>query len=626
MTGTPAKMGLLSSLSIKAKLWIITAVLALGIVTYALYEQYSLKQLNQLQHISSLNLQSANDLLMLRRHEKDFLARKQLKYIDKFDKSYQTISTRVGALSNFFATLSPETKRKAEQLSETLALYQGQFHQLAGQVERIGLDSESGLLAQVIVEKQSLTKVVKQLNVRPVSESFFALSESLSSYLIAPSSAKQQEFEAAYSQLYALSPVSIHPQLESTQKVVNELFVSNQELGLSANEGMKGALRSNVHQTEQSFEALQADIDSFIVEQAAKVETKLHALGIVCALIVSVLLLLVGKSITQRIMSINVLMKDIAEGNGDLTVRIDAKGNDELAQLANSFDKFVSKLHGNIKDVANVMSVLGESSCSSESAAQKSMDNAKQQKAESESVATAVNELVMTSNEITANIEHAAETANRVKTEAEKGLQLTNSAGESLHSLTENILGSQDLVRKLEEQSREINSIIVTIQGIAEQTNLLALNAAIEAARAGDSGRGFAVVADEVRQLSLMTNNSTHQIESTITTLTDGIDKTVRLMTSSLEQANDTDQLTKQALDAIGGIVDQVSEMFDMNSQIATASEEQSMVSAEIDRNITQIAELAGDTHEVVSTSVRCSEQVADVSHKLETIVAQFKY
>ncbi len=232
----------------------------------------------------------------------------------------------------------------------------------------------------------------------------------------------------------------------------------------------------------------------------------------------------------------------------------------------------------------------------------------------------------MTSNEITANIESAAQTASRVKDEADRGLTITTDSNHNIEQLTKDIEASQQKVSALEEQSKEIHTVIASIQGIAEQTNLLALNAAIEAARAGDNGRGFAVVADEVRQLSLLTNNSTHQIEETITGLTKGVSETVSLMQNSLQQAHLTNDKNDEVVKAIELITEHISEVFDMNSQIATASEEQSMVSAEIDRNITQIADLAGDTHEMVKQAAQCSTQVNDVSDKLEKIVAQFKY
>lgn len=254
------------------------------------------------------------------------------------------------------------------------------------------------------------------------------------------------------------------------------------------------------------------------------------------------------------------------------------------------------------------------------------MHNAQQQKVESESVATAINELVMTSQEITQNIEHAANNAHTVKNEADKGLKYTMDANGSLSLLSEDVRKSQDMIAGLEQQSLEVHSIISTIQGIAEQTNLLALNAAIEAARAGESGRGFSVVADEVRQLSLLTNNSIQQIESTINGLTEGVQTTVSLMQDSLVKADETSSKTTQALESIKHITNQVSQMFDLNSQIATASEEQSMVSADIDRNIVRIAELANDTHQVATKSAMSVDQVNQVGSKLGGIIQQFKY
>ncbi|KAA3493900.1 methyl-accepting chemotaxis protein, partial [Vibrio mimicus] len=130
----------------------------------------------------------------------------------------------------------------------------------------------------------------------------------------------------------------------------------------------------------------------------------------------------------------------------------------------------------------------------------------------------------------------------------------------------------------------------------------------------------------EVRQLSSLTNQSTLQIETTVQALNISISQTATMMEKSVEQAKMTNVNTRDVVAAIEDISAQITEMFDMNTQIATASEEQSMVSAEIDRNITQIAQLAGDTYEIVSGSVRCCEQVSEMSHRLEAIVAQFKY
>ncbi|USD39900.1 methyl-accepting chemotaxis protein [Vibrio sp. SCSIO 43135] len=615
------------SLSIRTKLVLINLTLLLGVVLYAYYEQTSLNKLDSLEHAANENLNASVDLLMLRRHEKDFLARKDNKYVSRFDSTFEQLDKRIGQLANTLTQHELNVTQQSEKISSTLSQYQNQFHQLANQVNLLH-GPDSSLTASLATSRDELKQTVATEQDFLLKVALLELIEADLSYLATPTSESISDYRNARKQfsLYSGLPNSVLSAFELYQNVSDKHIEAVQVLGLTANKGLRGALRNNVHVTEQAISELQQDITVAIQSASASIKNQLHLIGGAIVLLLSCLLYLIGRSILGRIKAINVLMKQIASGNGDLTVRMNAKGNDELAQLANSFDMFISSLHGHIKELAGVMHVLTESSCSSEKAAVHSMKNAEQQKVESESVATAVNELVMTTNEITANIESAAQNTERVTAEAQKALDMTHATGDRIDNLAVSIEDSQSHIMELEAQSREINQVISTIQSIAEQTNLLALNAAIEAARAGESGRGFAVVADEVRQLSVMTNDSTHQIESTIQGLTQGISDTVSKMQSSADQARTTNTHTHQVVEAIEGISAQISEIFDMNTQIATASEEQSMVSVEIDRNITQIAQLAGDTFEVVSGSVKCSEQVSGVSHKLESIVGQFKY
>ncbi|KGY11212.1 chemotaxis protein [Vibrio tubiashii] len=617
------------ALSIRAKLFLINATLLLFVALYGYIEYTSLQRLQSLEHAASQNLSSGVDLLMLRRHEKDFLARKDLKYPKRFDATFEKMSERLDDLSNTLILNQLNFTTSMQTIKQTLKQYQTQFHQLVNQVNSIdGEGHDNSYVKQLEKARSELKQRVVGLDDIRLKVSLFELLESDFRYL--STSSRQVENELITELEIFQTIASLHAPLsgyyDTYQANINQLVKARSVLGYSAEEGMRGQLRDNVHNTEQEISSLQKSIVQEIEVAEARVKQTLQVIGMAMVFMLSVLLFMIGRSILNRIRSINVMMDNIASGSGDLTVRMNAKGSDELAQLANSFDIFVSQLHHHISDVASVMQVLSDSSCSSENAATKSMKNAQQQKLESESVATAVNELVMTTNEITANIESAAQNAERVKAEAENALDMTHATGDRIQVLAVSIEESQAHVVSLEEQSREINQVVSTIQSIAEQTNLLALNAAIEAARAGESGRGFAVVADEVRQLSLMTNDSTHQIESTIQSLTQGISKTAAQMSSSADQARITNEHTHKVVEAIEGISEQVSEMCDMNTQIATASEEQSMVSSEIDRNITQIAHLAGDTFEVVSGSVRCSEQVSGVSQKLEKIVAQFKY
>lgn len=619
----------LLSLSIRSKFILINLTLFISVFIYAVYEQLSLDKLESLEIAATENLRSSVDLLTLRRHEKDFLSRHDQKYAERFDKTADILNQRLVTLNQTLTSHELHLTDQMTKISDTLHQYQQQFHQIVNQVNDIErttpplgfvatLDGKRTALKSAIESESSLALELALLEL--IEKDFHYLAH-INSQTNAALTNALVEFEP-----YSQTSIATEQAYSEYKAAVETLLVANSNLGLSAELGLRGALRNNVHQTEQAIEEVQNEISHAITAAVRHTQNMLHLFGAAIVALLSLLLVFIGRNILGRIKAINVMMESIANGDGDLTVRMNAKGNDELAQLAHSFDTFINKLHGNIKELSGVMTVLTESSCSSEEAAMKSMSNADKQKQQSESVATAVNQLVMTSNEVTANIENAATNADKIKGNAHQALQQTQSTNDSINVLVENIAESQDLIVQLEEQSREINQVVTTIQGIAEQTNLLALNAAIEAARAGDHGRGFAVVASEVRELSLMTNDSTHQIESTIHGLTSGIDKTVAKMSASLEQTELVKKQTKGVVNAIEGIHCQVGEMYDLNSQIATASEEQSMVSAEIDRNISDIAHLANDTHTVVSGSVRCSEQVSSVSVKLEKIVAQFKY
>ncbi|WP_210454775.1 methyl-accepting chemotaxis protein [Vibrio crassostreae] len=619
----------LLSLSIRSKFILINLTLFISVFIYAIYEQLSLNKLESLELAATENLRSSVDLLTLRRHEKDFLSRHDQKYAERFDKTADTLNQRLVTLNQTLTSHELHLTDQMTKISDTLHQYQKQFHQIVNQVNDIErttpplgfvatLDGKRTALKSAIESESSLALELALLEL--IEKDFHYLAH-INSQTNAALTNALVEFEP-----YSQTSIATEQAYSEYKAAVETLLVANSNLGLSAELGLRGALRSNVHQTEQAIEEVQNEISQAITAAVRNTQNMLHLFGAAIVALLSLLLVFIGRNILGRIKAINVMMESIANGDGDLTVRMNARGNDELAQLAHSFDTFIDKLHGNIKELSGVMTVLTDSSCSSEEAAVKSMSNAEKQKQQSESVATAVNELVMTSNEVTANIENAATNAEKIKENAHQALQKTQSTNDSINVLVENIAESQDLIVQLEEQSREINQVVTTIQGIAEQTNLLALNAAIEAARAGDHGRGFAVVASEVRELSLMTNDSTHQIESTIHGLTTGIDKTVAKMTASLEQTELVKNQTKDVVNAIEGIHFQVGEMFDLNSQISTASEEQSMVSVEIDRNITDITHLASDTYTVVSGSVRCSEQVSSVSVKLEKIVAQFKY
>ena len=315
----------------------------------------------------------------------------------------------------------------------------------------------------------------------------------------------------------------------------------------------------------------------------------------------------------------------IADGNGDLTQRIKIDANDEVGQLANSFNRFVGSQHqliGNIRKLANELNADAERSLVTNQAA---VDELQRQQQEVTMVATAVTEMASATMEIAGNAENTAAAAQQSAQSSEQGKMLVNKTRQSINGLAEEVGQATEVIGELSRHAQAITSILSTIQGIAEQTNLLALNAAIEAARAGEQGRGFAVVADEVRVLSRRTQDSTQQIQSTIETLQQTTARAVSLMQTSQGLADNSVQDADQAVRALEEITSAISLISDMAGQIATAAEEQTQVTGEITQNTTAIKDVSD---EITAAAMRDLDQAhslkgraADLNQQVSTFI-----
>ncbi len=315
----------------------------------------------------------------------------------------------------------------------------------------------------------------------------------------------------------------------------------------------------------------------------------------------------------------------IADGNGDLTQRIKIDANDEVGQLANSFNRFVGSQHqliANIRQLANELNADAERSLVTNQAA---VDELQRQQQEVTMVATAVTEMASATMEIAGNAENTAAAAQQSAQSSEQGKMLVNKTRQSINGLAEEVGQATEVIGELSRHAQAITSILSTIQGIAEQTNLLALNAAIEAARAGEQGRGFAVVADEVRVLSRRTQDSTQQIQSTIETLQQTTARAVSLMQTSQGLADNSVQDADQAVRALEEITSAISLISDMAGQIATAAEEQTQVTGEITQNTTAIKDVSD---EITAAAMRDLDQAhslkgraADLNQQVSTFI-----
>ena len=349
------------------------------------------------------------------------------------------------------------------------------------------------------------------------------------------------------------------------------------------------------------------------------------SIGAVALIIGALLALLISRTITRPLCEAARTMEDIAEGEGDLTRRLDAAGRNELARLASAFNRFTEKIQILVREVASATSQLHGASDSMNNITAETDRGIREQQSETDQVATAVNEMAATVQEVARSATNAAEAATTADHEADQGHTVVSDTIKVITALAGEVEQASTSMQRLEADSRDIGTVLDVIRGIAEQTNLLALNAAIEAARAGEQGRGFAVVADEVRVLAQRTQQSTQEIESMIEKLQQAAKDMARIMENGRVKAHETVAQAQHAGTALDSIAKAVSVISDMNVQIASAVEEQSAVAEEINKNIANISHIAEMSAEGAHQTSAASREIRRLATELDGLVTRFK-
>ncbi|HFE37125.1 MAG TPA: methyl-accepting chemotaxis protein [Gammaproteobacteria bacterium] len=364
---------------------------------------------------------------------------------------------------------------------------------------------------------------------------------------------------------------------------------------------------------------------SYYASSLKQLQYSIMFIGFIALLAGLIIAGLIGRSISSPIRHAAEAMDDIAEGEGDLSKRLNEEGKDELGHLSAAFNRFANKVHGIVSQVAGSTAQLASSAKHMSEVTQLTTEGVRQQQNETEQVATAMNEMTMTVQQVAEHASDAAQSAQSANKETDIGQQVVNRVVESINTLAGEIESASAVIQQLEDESENIGSVLDVIRGIAEQTNLLALNAAIEAARAGEQGRGFAVVADEVRTLASRTQKSTEEIQTMIQRLQTGSREAVLAMNSSTEKAQQSVSHADEAGKSLQTISQAVNRITDMNIQIASAAEEQGGVANEINRNINNINEVVQQTAEGSQQISQASEELSQLSLELKVLVSQFK-
>ncbi|HDS0934069.1 methyl-accepting chemotaxis sensory transducer with Cache sensor [Pseudomonas putida] len=318
-------------------------------------------------------------------------------------------------------------------------------------------------------------------------------------------------------------------------------------------------------------------------------------------------------------------MRDIAEGEGDLTRRLTVQNKDEFGELATSFNRFVERIHASISEVSSATRLVHDLSEKVVSASNASISGSEEQSMRTNSVAAAINELGAATQEIARNAADASQHASGASEQAHGGRAVVEEAISAMTALSQRISESCAQIETLNASTDEIGKILDVIKGISQQTNLLALNAAIEAARAGEAGRGFAVVADEVRNLAHRTQESAEEIHRMITSLQVGSREAVHTMNTSQVSSEQTVHVANQAGERLASVTQRIGEIDGMNQSVATATEEQTAVVESLNLDITQINALNQQGVENLNDTLRHCDQLAQQAGRLKQLVGSFR-
>ena len=347
--------------------------------------------------------------------------------------------------------------------------------------------------------------------------------------------------------------------------------------------------------------------------------------SIVAISVTFILILITVRRLLKPLTQTNHALTDLAQGDGDLTIRLQEESNDEIGELARKVNLFIAKLHTIISEIDTSGKEVSGQANSFQEMVKSNQQKLSEQQSQITQIAAAVNEMSATAQEVASNAEATAAATKSSNDNCEKGQAVILKSQNSITTLASEINKTSQAIAELEANTQNINNILLTIQGIAEQTNLLALNAAIEAARAGEQGRGFAVVADEVRVLSQRTHGSTEEISSVIVTLLANTNSAVQTMKTSEDLANDSVSEASNATDALTSIAESIEQIADMSTQIASAAEQQRAVTEEVSRNVESVSQVSDNMVSGASETIEMAESLTGVSHHLNDQVGQFK-
>ncbi len=623
---------MLNSLSVKAKMLLLNSLMVVGILILATILILGMNSLVKIGQSNALSIEAQTTLVNMRIDQKDFFNRLDVKYQASFNDNYSQITQQLIQLDN---QLNAEGIQ-LEQIPQLLGLleqYYTAFNELVTMQQTIGLSHTDGLYGNLRKSVQAAEKMLGDYQNDTLLKSMLMLRRNEKDFLLRKDVSYFNTFNDNLKVFYQDLQQSYMS--DSEQRQVKDLMqnysndfatlVTNYEqLGFNEDLGQIGTMRANVYEIRDLF----GETARLIADKVSSHEKTVYIQAVITILLILAILIFLSQFISRSVVNpINLLSEVMkrAQQNKDLTQRANVEGKDEIVQMADVFNQMMTAFSQLIQQVFDSSRQLNVAAEELTVITGQTSRGVMSQQSDSDQVATAMNEMTATVQEVARYATQAAEASRTADDETKAGKSVVMDAINGIKQLAKQVETGAISIKDLQKESENIGSVLTVIQGIAEQTNLLALNAAIEAARAGESGRGFAVVADEVRTLAKRSHDSTEEIKKIIDRLQNEAEKAVRVMDEELEQANQSVEKAEKAGQSLDIIAESVASIRDMNTHIASAAEEQSAVAEEINRNIVSIAQVAEENAESTNQTTLTSQELARLANGLETQISQFK-